>query len=48
MRLSQTCSFSQLVLCSLSGKVMQLPNLGGLLDLPAIAGTHEGGMPALQ
>lgn len=39
---------SKLVLCGLSGKVMQLFDLGGFLDLFAIAGTREEGIQAAK
>lgn len=37
---------SKLVLCGISGKVRQLFDLGGFLDLFAIAGTREEGVTA--
>lgn len=39
-------NMSKLVLCGVSGKVRQLFDLGGFLDLFAIAGTRDEGIAA--
>ncbi len=38
----------RLVLCGISGKVRQLFDLGGFLDLFAISGSREEGLAAVQ